>query len=265
MSGKVAGMVWELDIPHGHAWVLMSLADHAHHDGTKVYPGNGLTAWKTGYSVSQVKRIVRDLVREHGLLEPVSKGSGSAPAEYRICIENFDKKKKPEMLGRGRPRTAEKKGGHGEPGLSDPPPVGAPTRARDDGNRPLEPSRRDADASAATPDIEKNTFGFYCHLAGQMGVIVSPEDREQTAKHLKDLKRLESPDQLELNKVVAKMLEARISGYEMSPQKALGKVRGNVVQLRRPGHETNEHGNRVRRRGDGALEEFVVGQGWREA
>ncbi len=239
MSGKVAGMVWELDIPHGHAWVLMSLADHAHHDGTKVYPGNGLTAWKTGYSVSQVKRIVRDLVREYGLLEPVSKGSGTSPAEYRIRLDKFAQYRKPEMKGRGRPKGAEKNGGHGEPGLSDPPPVGAPTRAHDDGTVSKEPSRRDADAS---PDVEKDTFGFFCKLADALDITITPEDRERgMAKHLKDLKRLEKPTREELKKVISKVLEARANGFDMSPQKALGKIRGsNVVPFKQSGRPEPE-------------------------
>ena len=87
-------------------------------------------------------------------------------------------------------------------------------------------SRRDAKAS---PDVMENPFGFYCHLAKALDVIIAPEDREQTSKHFKDLIRLEKPAEAELKKAVSKMLEARASGFEMSPQKALGKVRGNNV------------------------------------
>lgn len=105
------------------------------------------------------------------------------------------------------------------------------------GEPSLEPSgsRRDADASFET----RNWFTFYCELAKQLDVIITPEDRKATASHFKDLVRLREPTEAEMKKLISKMLEARASGYDMSPQKALGKVRGspsgmsNVVQLRR--------------------------------
>jgi hypothetical protein len=44
MSAKQTGLVWELDLPHNEAWVLMAMADHADHDGQNVYPGIPLLA-----------------------------------------------------------------------------------------------------------------------------------------------------------------------------------------------------------------------------
>jgi hypothetical protein len=33
MSAKQTGLVWELNLPHNEAWVLMAMADHADHEG----------------------------------------------------------------------------------------------------------------------------------------------------------------------------------------------------------------------------------------
>jgi hypothetical protein len=61
MSGKIMGKVWDLDLPHNQLLVLLSLADHADHEGNNVFPSLGLTAWKTGYSEQQVRRVLRAL------------------------------------------------------------------------------------------------------------------------------------------------------------------------------------------------------------
>jgi len=69
MSGKISGQVWDLDLPHAEAWVLMSMADHAEHDGSNVFPSQPLIAWKTGYSVRQVRRI-QDRLKARKILIP---------------------------------------------------------------------------------------------------------------------------------------------------------------------------------------------------
>jgi hypothetical protein len=43
MSAKQTGLVWELDLPHNEAWVLMAMADHADHDGHNV--SRGFRSW----------------------------------------------------------------------------------------------------------------------------------------------------------------------------------------------------------------------------
>jgi hypothetical protein len=62
MSVKAIARIWELDLPHSEAWVLMAFADHADHEGRNIYPGIGLIAWKTGYSPRQVQRILNALL-----------------------------------------------------------------------------------------------------------------------------------------------------------------------------------------------------------
>lgn len=93
MSAKLMGQVWDLDIPHGEAWVLLALADHADHEGRNAYPGVELLAYKTNYSVRQVQRILASL-EEKQIIKPVAneKGGRSARTVYEIHLENGDKK-----------------------------------------------------------------------------------------------------------------------------------------------------------------------------
>lgn len=84
MSVKMMGRIWELELEHNHAWVLMALADHADHEGKNIYPSIPLIAWKTGYSERQVQRIVKSLV-ESGILVVQREGGGRGKATvYRI-------------------------------------------------------------------------------------------------------------------------------------------------------------------------------------
>lgn len=82
MSVKVMGKVWELDLPHNQLLVLLSLADHADHEGNNVYPSLGLTAWKTGYSIQQVRRVMRELEKS-GVLIAITRKAGTK-TKYRI-------------------------------------------------------------------------------------------------------------------------------------------------------------------------------------
>ncbi len=63
MSGKISGMVWDLDLPHPELLVLLAITDHANHDGRNMYPGVALLAWKTGYSARTVVRILNKLIK----------------------------------------------------------------------------------------------------------------------------------------------------------------------------------------------------------
>lgn len=85
MSGKIAGMVWDLDLPHGEKYVLLAMADHAEHDGTNIHPSVGLIAWKTDYSERQVMRLIQALRDKRLLiLEEDNSASGLRSNLYRI-------------------------------------------------------------------------------------------------------------------------------------------------------------------------------------
>ena len=84
MSAKIMGKVWDLDLPHNKLIVLLAMADHADHLGNNIFPSQGLIAWKTGYSVKQVRRIIQDLVKDQ-ILVIVSRGKGLV-TKYNIDL-----------------------------------------------------------------------------------------------------------------------------------------------------------------------------------
>jgi hypothetical protein len=93
MSVRLMGQVWELDLNHPQQSVALALADHAHDDGTHIYPGISYLAWKTGYSERQVMRILEDLEAQR-LINPVggkSRGRGHKQ-EYWMNVSAVSKK-----------------------------------------------------------------------------------------------------------------------------------------------------------------------------
>lgn len=94
MSAKLMGQVYDLDLPHNKAWVLMAMVDHADHIGRNIFPSLSLIAWKTGYSLKQVRRIVKDLVTD-GILIEVGNKPGY-PKSYRADLSKA--LRKPEYV-----------------------------------------------------------------------------------------------------------------------------------------------------------------------
>lgn len=94
MSAKLMGLVWDLDIPHPMAWVLMALADHADHDGGSLFVGQRLLSWKTGYSERQIRRILEQLELAK-IIIPEDGGRGRGLKQnYRIIMDNAPRKPK---------------------------------------------------------------------------------------------------------------------------------------------------------------------------
>lgn len=62
MSAKATGIVWESALERPEKYVLLALADHAKEDGTDVRPSLWRVAWKTDYSETQVRDIMRRLI-----------------------------------------------------------------------------------------------------------------------------------------------------------------------------------------------------------
>lgn len=92
MAAKLMGQVWDLDLPHNEAWVLMALSDHADRDGNNVFPGLELLAYKTGYSERQLRRVLSSL-EERGVIIPVSGGVGRGHRQqYSIDLSKAPKK-----------------------------------------------------------------------------------------------------------------------------------------------------------------------------
>lgn len=80
--------------------------DHSHHDGTEIRPSIPLTAYKTGYSVKHVKRVVARL-RDNGILLLQRHATQRRPATYRIAWSKATPKepyvppKEPDWYGPG--------------------------------------------------------------------------------------------------------------------------------------------------------------------
>ena len=51
-------LVWEMDFDHAELLISLALADHADDDGRRSYPSLPYVAWKTGYSVRQIRRVL---------------------------------------------------------------------------------------------------------------------------------------------------------------------------------------------------------------
>src|SRR5690606_6936723 len=68
---------WDLDLPANKLLILLAMTDHADHNGENIYPSIELVAWKTGYSESQARRIIKSLVKDGILTAQVRPGRTS--------------------------------------------------------------------------------------------------------------------------------------------------------------------------------------------
>lgn len=89
MSIEVMSQVWKLELEPAHRIVLLALADHAHDDGTHVFPSIEYTAWKTGYSEAQTRRIIKALVKSEILSSTPRPGKTNL---YAIHVEKGKRK-----------------------------------------------------------------------------------------------------------------------------------------------------------------------------
>ena len=82
------GLCWDLPLPKGEKFLLLAMADHAHHDGSGVRPGVAVLAHKTSDSRRNVQRLLRSL-EGLGLVEATAhRGGGFGRATvYRIRLE----------------------------------------------------------------------------------------------------------------------------------------------------------------------------------
>jgi|GEM_PF-1692318 len=92
MSVKIMGAIWDLDLPHELAWVLMAYADHADHEGRNCYPGISLIAYKTGYSQRQVQRCTAELISRGILVVERPGGGRGKPTLYSIDLARAHRK-----------------------------------------------------------------------------------------------------------------------------------------------------------------------------
>ena len=83
----------------------LSLADHAHHDGSGVRPSVALTAWKTGHDRRTVQRKIAAWL-DRGWLEVTAPAGRRQPIEYRINLANIPRKPPLERRHHAAPQPA---------------------------------------------------------------------------------------------------------------------------------------------------------------
>lgn len=91
MSIRQMTQVWDLDLRGAEQIVLLALADWADDDGGHLFPSQAKLAWKVGYSVRQVQRILGDLILDGGL-EIVAKPRRGKTTEYRLHLDRMARK-----------------------------------------------------------------------------------------------------------------------------------------------------------------------------
>jgi hypothetical protein len=75
--------VWEIQLQHNEAFVLLALADHANDAGGQIFPSLRRIAWKTGYSKRAIQKIMEQL-KARGILIQVRGPRRHHAPEYQI-------------------------------------------------------------------------------------------------------------------------------------------------------------------------------------
>lgn len=96
MSIRVMTEVWGCAFEASEQSVMLVLADFADDDGANCYPSLGRVAWRTGFNVRTVRRIVSGL-RDRGVLVALGPTSAVAdkryaPTEYRLDLSGVTRK-----------------------------------------------------------------------------------------------------------------------------------------------------------------------------
>lgn len=139
MSVRVMAKVWESDLERDEKYITLCLADFGNDEGESIYPAIPYISWKTGYSVTQVKAILRKL-RASGVLSVVFEGSKHGTNLYKINLDKLPARPAYVPAAAGRPAAADpddKPGAETDPILPEPEKQGAEIALIGGENRPL--------------------------------------------------------------------------------------------------------------------------------
>lgn len=106
MSVRVMSQVWASDLGRDDKYILLCLADFGNDEGESIYPAVGYIVWKTGYSETQVKAILRKL-RKSGLIGVAFEGSKYGTNQYKINIDLLPTRPPYSPPKKGRPEKGE--------------------------------------------------------------------------------------------------------------------------------------------------------------
>lgn len=91
MSTKAMNRVWESGLPRDEKYILLCLADFGDDFGESIYPSIGYLIWKTGYSETGLKKILRKL-RNKKYISVGFEASKYGTNQYCINLESLPKR-----------------------------------------------------------------------------------------------------------------------------------------------------------------------------
>lgn len=86
MSVEQMSIVWKKEVPSNRLGMLLALADHAHDDGSNVYPSAAHLAWKVGMSERHVRTVLKELHGENVLIK-VKQATPQHPTVWRLNLD----------------------------------------------------------------------------------------------------------------------------------------------------------------------------------
>ena len=106
MSIGLMQAAFNLVIPSTDKFVLVALANHAHHDGTGAYPSVARLARQTSFSERCVQKALRRLEKA-SLIVPIGsvQGGRGDTVEYKIILDNPQKGERRSSFQRSKGRT----------------------------------------------------------------------------------------------------------------------------------------------------------------
>lgn len=81
-------MVWASALPRDQKYITLALADFGNDDGEGIYPSQAYLCWKTGYSETQLKKIIASLKRS-GVVSVDPLGSRYGTNNYCINLSRL--------------------------------------------------------------------------------------------------------------------------------------------------------------------------------
>lgn len=91
MSNDLMTQVWKADLKRDQKSILVCLADLGNDDGEGIYPSQDYIAWKTGYSLTQVKAILKEC-KDAGYIRWQRGASHVGTNNYKIVAAAFPKR-----------------------------------------------------------------------------------------------------------------------------------------------------------------------------
>ena len=91
MSVEQMALVWKKEVSGNRLGMLLALADHAHDDGSNVYPSAAHLGWKIGMSERQVRTVLKELHADGTLIKEKA-ATPSHPTVWRLNLDNLEDK-----------------------------------------------------------------------------------------------------------------------------------------------------------------------------